>query len=231
MLVSQYTDAFVAVSGLPTDAVIASDKLNNSIFYGASASSFYLSVDGAKTFTAEGSLGSSTAPVKVVVNPNITGDVWVSTDKGLFHSTNSGTSFTAVTGPTQAWAIALGAPAKSGGYPAVFAAAIISSVTGYFRSDDGGVNWIQINDATHGFGATAANVLTADPRIYGRCVSCFVSNAYFLIIYAVFILERTGEEYSMATPQARLHQLLPLQHPQPRLRLPLPRLQKQHPQP
>ncbi|KJA29887.1 carbohydrate-binding module family 1 protein [Hypholoma sublateritium FD-334 SS-4] len=152
-LVSQYTNAFTA--------------LNNSIFYGAAGSSFYLSTDGGKTFAPQGSLGASTSPVKVVVNLNVTGDVWVSTDAGLFHSTNLGSTFTAVPGITQAWAIALGAPISAGKYPSVFAAANIGSV-GYFRSDDGGVNWVQINDVAHGFGSASSNVLTADPRIYGR---------------------------------------------------------------
>lgn len=69
--VSQYTDAFVAVSTLPSDAAIASDKKNDTIFYGASGSSFYLSVNGGVTFTAKGSLGASTSPFKVVVNPNV----------------------------------------------------------------------------------------------------------------------------------------------------------------
>lgn len=165
--VSQYTNAFVAVPTLPSTAAIASDKLNNSIFYGAAGSSFYLSIDGGKTFAVKGSLGASTSPVKIVVNLGVTGDVWVSTDVGLFHSTNMGTSFTAIPGITQAWAIALGAPATTNGYPAVFAAANIGGV-GYFRSDDGGVNWVQINDAAHGFGSASSNVLTADPRIYGR---------------------------------------------------------------
>ncbi|TFY77051.1 hypothetical protein EWM64_g6961, partial [Hericium alpestre] len=150
--VSQYTNSFTSVPSLPSDAAIASDKKNNSIFYGASGSKFYLSTDGGKTFAAAGSLGSSTSPAKVVVNPNTTGDVWVSTDKGLFHSTDKGSSFTVVAGVSQAWAIALGAPAKSGGYPALFAAANIGG----------------INDAAHGFGSASANVLTADSRIYGR---------------------------------------------------------------
>jgi xyloglucan-specific exo-beta-1,4-glucanase len=166
--VSQYTNAFVAVPTLPSDAQIASDKKNNSIFYGASGSSFYLSVDGGKTFAVKSSLGSSTAPAKVVVNPGVTGDVWVSTDKGLFHSTNSGSAFTAISAVTQAWAFGLGAPKTTGGYPAIFAAAIINGVTGYFRSDDTGANWVQINDAAHGFGSASSNPVIGDPRIYGR---------------------------------------------------------------
>ncbi|KAF9036414.1 Oligoxyloglucan reducing end-specific cellobiohydrolase [Hymenopellis radicata] len=167
VMVSQYTASFSAVSSLPASAVIASDKKANAIFYAASSSSFYLSTDGGKTFAVNGSLGSSSSPVKIVVNPSVTGDIWVSTDKGLFHSTNNGTSFTAISGVTQAWAIALGAPASTEGYPAIFAAANIGGL-GYFRSDDTGANWVQINDASHGFGAISSNVLTADPRIYGR---------------------------------------------------------------
>lgn len=166
-MVSQYTNPFAAVASLPSDAAIASDKKNNSIFYGASGAKFFVSTDGGKTFAAQGSLGASTSPFRVIVHPNVTGDVWVSTDKGLFHSTNTGASFTAISGVSQAWSIALGAPKTAGGYPALFAAANIGGV-GYFRSDDAGVNWVKVNDAAHGFGSASANVLAADLRVYGR---------------------------------------------------------------
>ncbi|KAJ7919159.1 Oligoxyloglucan reducing end-specific cellobiohydrolase [Mycena leptocephala] len=167
VLVSQFTSAFVSVPSLPSTAVIASDKLNNSVFYGAASNTFYLSTDGGKTFAAKATLGSSSSPAKVIVNPKVSGDVWVSTDTGLFHSTNSGTSFTAIPGITAAWAIALGAPKTATSYPALFAAANIGGI-GYFRSDDMGVNWIQINDAAHGFGSAGSNPISGDPRIYGR---------------------------------------------------------------
>lgn len=49
----------------------------------------------------------------------------------------------------------------------MFAAANYGGI-GYFRSDDAGVNWVKINDASHGFGSASANCLAADPRIYGR---------------------------------------------------------------
>ena len=65
----------------------------------------------------------------------------------------------------------MGAPSKTGAYPSVFVAAEISGVVGYFRSDDTGSTWVQINDATHGFGSASANVVTADSRVYGRCAS------------------------------------------------------------
>ncbi|KAJ7462663.1 hypothetical protein B0H11DRAFT_2053730 [Mycena galericulata] len=167
VLVSQYTNPFVAVPSLPSTAAIASDKLNDTIFYGAASNSFYLSTDGGKTFAKKSTLGSSASPVKVIVNPQVSGDVWVSTDTGLFHSTNFGSSFEAIPGITEAWAIALGAPLTATSYPAIFAAANIGGV-GYFRSDDGGVNWVKINDVTHGFGSAASNCISGDPRIYGR---------------------------------------------------------------
>ncbi|KAJ7102200.1 hypothetical protein B0H15DRAFT_813586 [Mycena belliarum] len=167
VLVSQFTNPFAAVSSLPSTAAIASDKLNNSIFYGAAVNTFYLSTDGGKTFASKASLSSSTSPAKVIVNPKVSGDVWVSTDKGLFHSTDFGTSFTAISGISAAWAIALGAPKSSTSYPAIFAAANIGGI-GYFRSDDMGVNWVKINDAAHGFGSASSNCISGDPRIYGR---------------------------------------------------------------
>lgn len=167
VMVSQFQPTFTAVSSLPSDAAIASDKKANAIFYGASGSTFYLSTDNGRTFSRKGSLGASTSVFDIAVHPNVTGDVWVSTDKGLFHSTNNGTSFNAISGISQAWGIALGAPKKAGGYPAVFVAANYSGVA-YLRSDDQGVNWAKIDDAAHGFGSAGANCMAADPRIYGR---------------------------------------------------------------
>lgn len=166
--VSQYTSAFTAVSTLPSDAQIASDKKNNSIFYGASGSKFYISKDGGKTFSSTATLGSTAAPSKVAVNPNVSGDVWVSSDVGIFHSTDFGTTFSQISGPTAAHSISLGAPKSTGGYPSLYAAAVFGTQKGYFRSDDAGLNWVQINDASHGFGSLGANVISGDPRIYGR---------------------------------------------------------------
>jgi xyloglucan-specific exo-beta-1,4-glucanase len=140
----------------------------------ASGANFYVSTDSGHTFTKKSTIGSSTAPVKIVVHPSVAGDVWVSSDKGLFHGTNYGASFTAVSSVTQAWAFALGAPASTGGYPSIFTAANIGGIVGYFRSDNQGSTWVQINDVTHGFGSAAANVISGDPRKYGRCVDCVV---------------------------------------------------------
>lgn len=99
--VSQYTNAFASVTSLPAGAAIASDKKVNSIFYASSNGRFYLSTDGGKTFTSTATLGSSSSSNTVIVNPSVTGDVWVSTDTGIFHSVNNGTTFTTIPGATQ----------------------------------------------------------------------------------------------------------------------------------
>ncbi|KAJ7882048.1 hypothetical protein B0H14DRAFT_2274654, partial [Mycena olivaceomarginata] len=72
VLVSQFTNPFTLVSSLPATAAIASEKLNNSVFYGANSNTFYLSTDGGKMFAAKQSvLGTSASPVKIVVNPKV----------------------------------------------------------------------------------------------------------------------------------------------------------------
>ncbi|KAG8937669.1 hypothetical protein FRC03_007940 [Tulasnella sp. 419] len=168
VMVSRYTNAFTAVSSLPSNAVIASDKLTNANFYGASANQFYVSTDFGVTFTAKGTFGGSTSSNDIVVHPTVTGDIWVSTDKGLFHTTDTGVTFSAISGFTQAWSISVGAPKVTGGYPAVFVIGTYLGATGVYRSDDQGVNFVRIDDATHRFAAASANVITGDRRVYGR---------------------------------------------------------------
>ncbi|TVY88107.1 Xyloglucanase, partial [Lachnellula willkommii] len=122
-LVSQYTGTFTAVSTLPTSAAIASDKRNNTVFYGGSAGSIYVSTDTGKTFTKTVALNSSTSVNQIRVHPTVAGDVWASTDTGLFHSLDYGTTFTQIstsTGPTAGYSFALGAGSTTSAYPVLY---------------------------------------------------------------------------------------------------------------
>ena len=185
ILVSGTTATFTDVSSLPWGSIVAADKKNANIFYGVSGSSFYISRDAGRSFSSSGTLGDSYSPYKIAVHPTVAGDVWVSTDVGLFHSTNFGATFTATRSISQAWDIALGTPPSSGGYPAIFSVAKVSGTGGIYRSDDTGVSlpllveimrlhtssqssWVKINDAQHGFSSHGTIVLAADPRQYGR---------------------------------------------------------------
>jgi xyloglucan-specific exo-beta-1,4-glucanase len=167
VLVSRNNATFAAVSTLPGDAVIAADKATNANFYGASGSTFFVSTDGGASFSRKGSLGSSTAPFDIAVHPTKSSDIWVTTNKGLFYSSNSGSSFTQISGITEAWGVALGAPASSTAYPSIFVAARIDGAVAYIRSDNTGASWLKINDG-YGFGSASANVIAADARVHGR---------------------------------------------------------------
>lgn len=137
------------------------------------------------SFTAAGTLGGSAKVTRIIVNWATGGDLWITTNLGLFHSSDFAATFRQIPGFTFAFGVALGAPKSTGGYPTVFASAVYSGETGYFRSDDAGANcWfillayqntvaeplpgVQINDAAHGFGAIDTNPISGDPRIYGR---------------------------------------------------------------
>jgi xyloglucan-specific exo-beta-1,4-glucanase len=101
------------------------------------------------------------------VSPFTAGEIWVSGNTGIVHSTNYGATFTALATVTNAWGISAGAPKTSGGTAALFASATINGVNALYRTDDQ-TNWILISDATHGFGSANGLVVTADPRIYKR---------------------------------------------------------------
>jgi len=163
---SQFQSSFTTIAALPAGAIIASDKLNGTVMYAASGSKLYLSKDTGATWTST-ALGTITAPVAIVVNPFKAGELWVSGNTGIFHSTNMGSTFTAVPGPTNAWKLAVGAPKTAGGTPSLYAAATITGVNTLYRTDDQ-TNWIIITDATHGFGSASSYILAADPRIYKR---------------------------------------------------------------
>lgn len=168
-LISRNTATFSAVSTLPSGAVIASDKRNNSMFYGGSAGSFYVSSDIGATFTKTVALGSSTAVNQIRVHPTVAGDVWASTDVGLFHSVDFGSTFSQVSsGVTAGWSFALGAGSTTSSYPVIYGFFTVDGTTSLFKTEDGGLNWAWIADAAHGFGAASSNVVGADMSTYGR---------------------------------------------------------------
>ncbi|MEV1288006.1 cellulose binding domain-containing protein [Micromonospora sp. NPDC049679] len=163
-----FGNTWTASTGLPQNSVVESDRQNPARFYGFSGGTFYVSTDGGASFTATAASGlPSTGNVKFKAVPGREGNVWLAGESGLFHSTNSGASFAKV--PTVAGAINVGFGKAAPGqmYPAVFAVATLDGVTGVYRSDNGGVGWVRINDDKHQYG-NMGEALTGDPRVYGR---------------------------------------------------------------
>jgi hypothetical protein len=153
-------------------------------FWGT-AGKVYVSTNGGHTFTlSQGSVSANLAPnaywiTSMAVNPNVEGDLWLADGNAVYHSTDSGTTWTrlngfasvAATGSTAqlqgASAIALGkAQAGSPYSAAIYVVGTMNGVWGVFHSDDGGATWARFNDDTHQYGGIGA--LAADWNTYGR---------------------------------------------------------------
>jgi hypothetical protein len=145
----------------------------------------YVSTDGGHNFTlSQGSVSANMAPnawwtTSMVVNPNAEGDIWLVDGNAVYHSTNSGTSWSKVGGFATvagsgsmgqlqgATAVALGKAKSSSKYSAaVYVVGTINGVWGVYHSDDGGATWARFNDDAHQYGGIG--VMAADWNTYGR---------------------------------------------------------------
>ncbi|KUN39959.1 xyloglucanase [Streptomyces longwoodensis] len=173
----QYTTGFgsswSASSGIPAGAVVESDRADPKTFYGFKSGKFYVSSDGGATFTASAATGlPSGDSVRFKALPGIKGDVWLAGGAsdgayGLWHSTDSGATFTRQSGVEQADTIGFGKAAPGASYQTLFTSAKIGGVRGIFRSTDKGASWTRVNDDAHQWGWTGG-AITGDPRVYGR---------------------------------------------------------------
>ncbi|MBB2912026.1 chitodextrinase [Streptosporangium becharense] len=167
-----YGNTWKASTGLPTGAVVESDRVRPGTFYGFSGGKFYISTDGGASFAATAATGlPAEGNVKFKAVPGREGDIWLAGGtggtSGVWHSTNGGASFTRLPGVTSAVNIGFGKAAPGRSYQALYAVATVGGVTGVFRSDDTGESWVRINDDAHQYG-NMGEALTGDPRIHGR---------------------------------------------------------------
>ncbi|WNG16246.1 xyloglucanase [Cystobacter fuscus] len=166
-------NSWTASSGIPAGAKIAADRVNPNKFYAYSAGKLYLSTNGGATFTQTAAAGlpsSGAASLKAV--PGREGDVWFAGGNespgpyGLWHSTDSGASFTKLANVQEADGVGFGKAAPGQSYMALYVIARIEGVRGFFRSDDAGASWVRVNDAQHQY--ARVTTITGDPRVYGR---------------------------------------------------------------
>ncbi|MRV72635.1 dockerin [Duganella sp. FT92W] len=139
----------------------------------------YVSTDGGQSFTlSAGSVSANLAPnaswvTSMAVNPNAEGDLWLADGNAVYHSLDSGATWTKLTnfasgaGTQGASLIALGKAANGAKYSAaVYVVGVMNNVWGVYRSNDGGATWSRFNDDAHQYGGIGA--LAADQNIYGR---------------------------------------------------------------
>jgi hypothetical protein len=149
------------------------------------AGKVYVSTDGGHTFSlSQGSVSANLAPngwfaTSLVVNPNVAGDLWLADGNAVYHSTDSGATWTKLSGFATIAAngstaqlqgasiIALGKAQTGASYSAaIYVVGARNGVWGIYHSDDGGATWARYNDDTHQYGGIGA--MTADWNTYGR---------------------------------------------------------------
>ncbi|KPM43286.1 Xyloglucanase [Neonectria ditissima] len=144
--------SFSAVSSLPSSAVIASDKRENKYFYAGSGGTFYVSSNTASSFSEGGTISGASSVRDIEAHPTKAGELYVSTDVGIFHSTNYGSSFTKVsTALTDTHRISLGKSSSSSWN--LYAFGDGSNGDRLYGSSDGGSSWTDIQGDSQTFGA------------------------------------------------------------------------------
>ena len=165
VLRSQYTGTFTLVPSLPSTALIASDKRNESFFYAGYGSTFYVSSDTGATFQKAGALTGATQLNYIVVHPAIAGQVYVSTDVGIFKSTNYGASFSQITAAVaDVQQISLGVAPGSSWY--LYAFGTGPSGNKLYGSADDGLSWTDIQ-GSQGFGSISSGKLVGSSNVAG----------------------------------------------------------------
>jgi hypothetical protein len=157
---------WAASTGVPAGALVESDRVNPNKFYAFKDGTFYVSTNGGAAFTVAASGLPASIQFKAVAGRE--GHIWAAAlTSGLLRSTNSGATFTAVAGVTEADNIGFGKAATGQTYPAIYSSAEAGGIRGIFRSDNEGATWVRINDNAHQY-AWTGKTITGDPRVYGR---------------------------------------------------------------
>ncbi|KAH8594573.1 hypothetical protein B0O99DRAFT_513709 [Bisporella sp. PMI_857] len=166
VLRSQNINTFTSVSSLPSNALIASDKQNSNYFYAGSSSNFYISSDNGQSFFSGGSLSGASRINYIAAHPTTAGQVYVSTNAGIYMSTNFGRSFTALTTAlTNVSQIALGVGPGSTWYLYAFGAGYNGNKL--YGSADNGNSWTDLQGA-RGFGQITQCKLTGSGNVAGQ---------------------------------------------------------------
>jgi photosystem II stability/assembly factor-like uncharacterized protein len=120
--------------------------------------------------------------VSLAVNPNAEGDLWLADGNAVYHSRDSGATWTKLDNFASIWGsrdpsqwpdvqgasiVALGKAKAGAPYSAaVYVVGVINGAWGVYRSDDGGASWVRHNDDAHQY--AGLGVMAADQSLYGR---------------------------------------------------------------
>ena len=166
-------NSWSSVNGLSVqNAAPVADPVNRCKFYASGNNAFYVSTDGGASFTATTTALTGASQYNYARAPLYReGDVWVPLGaSGLTRSTDSGKSFTAISGVTSSTAVGFGKKKNGASYVTVFIWGVVNGgEEGIYRSTDAGASWVRVNDAAHQFGGLGnGNFVIGDMGKFGR---------------------------------------------------------------
>lgn len=147
------------------DTIIAADKQNGTVFYAAFArnATFMVSTNRGVSFSAGGQLGNASIVEDVTAHPAIEGEVYVSTDVGVFKSSNYGATFSILaTSLTNTQQVSLGL-ASDGSSWNIYALGTGAAGKRLYASLDDGTTWVDVQGDKQGFGT----IVSAKTRVVG----------------------------------------------------------------
>ena len=156
---------WTASSGAPKNLPVFSDRVNPKTFYmyDRNAGTVYSSSDSGATFTVLQTGLAKYGALNVAYDAE--GSLYLASPQGLYHA-SKGAAFAQISSVQNAFAVSEGAPRPNSAQLTLYVGGQVGSVSGIFRSTDGGASWIRIDDAAHEFGYI--NVIQGDPRVFGR---------------------------------------------------------------
>jgi hypothetical protein len=174
-------ESWVECRGIPDNTRVVADKVNPMKFYAVSLfeGKLFISTDGGVDFIQEqfdlpgglpkhdGYRGDNRGGQdRIYTAPGREGDLWIAAFDGLYHSNESGNSFSRMNNVNQILGFGFGKGKPGSGYPALYLIGVVNNVRGIFRSDDIAGSWVRINDDAHQWGLVLQ--ITGDPKMYGR---------------------------------------------------------------
>jgi hypothetical protein len=172
---------WTGIKGLPGNMHVIADRVNPKKFYAVSLyeGKLFLSTDGAanfveQAFTLPGGLPTRSGTRieggsgwdRLYATPGREGDLWLTVLNGIYHSTDTGKTFTRIEGVTELRGFGFGKAAPGASDPALYLVGVANGQRGILRSDDWARTWVRINDDQHQFGLIGQ--ITGDPKLYGR---------------------------------------------------------------
>jgi hypothetical protein len=158
---------------VPVNLRPAADRVNPKKFYvlDSAAGKVYVSTNGGANFeeTVSGLPelpDYSRTSGSIEAAPGLEGDVWVTSSKDVYRSTDSGNSFKELGTVEESHALGFGKAAPGRNNPSVYLVGKVKGTAGFFRSDDLGVTWVRLNDDLHQFGFVGT--ITGDLKRFGR---------------------------------------------------------------